>query len=267
QYSGVAVVVTARSDLAAARGLALEIAQHGWSDRARFRRELMPLTDAVELALKTSADYSLPAVIFSDAGDNPGGGGGGDTTWLLQALVDAAVRRVFIGSYMDPALTAEAHQLGEGAEFEAVFNRQGETEFAKRFSARAQVLKLSDGNVVGRLGIFAGRALELGPSAALQIGGPDGITVVVISNRQQTADPVFFEMFGLDIADARVVAVKSRGHFRAGFEPWFSPENVYEVDTPGLTSPVLSRFDWKGLPRPVFPLDEDAPWTPPAWDA
>jgi microcystin degradation protein MlrC len=59
------------------------------------------------------------------------------------------------------------------------------------------------------------------------------------------------------------VVVKSRGHFRAGFEPWFPPENVYEVDTPGLTSPVLSRFTWKHLPRPVYPLDEDIEWMPP----
>ena len=105
--------------------------------------------------------------------------------------------------------------------------------------------------------------LALGPAAALQIGGDDGIVAVVITNRQQTADPVFFEMLGLEIAHARTVVVKSRGHFRAGFEPWFPPENVYEVDTPGLTSPVLSRFTWKHLPRPVYPLDEDAQWVAP----
>jgi len=37
---------------------------------------------------------------------------------------------------------------------------------------------------------------------------------------------------------------------------------VLEVDTPGLTSPVLERLEFKGLPRPVFPLDVDAVWTP-----
>ena len=266
-YNGVAIVVSARSDLEPARRLAVEIAERGWADRTRFRRELTRLEDAVALALKTARDDSLPAIIYSDAGDNPGGGGGGNTMWLLEALVKAGARRVYIGSYMDPALAAQAHALGEGAEFEAVFNRHGESEFAKRFSAPARVLKLSDGNVVGRLGIFAGRALALGPSAALQIGGAEGITAVVISNRQQTADPMFFEMFGLDIAQARVVAVKSRGHFRAGFTPWFTPENVYEVDTPGVTAPVLSRFPWKGLPRPVYPLDAHATWVAPAWPA
>ena len=36
---------------------------------------------------------------------------------------------------------------------------------------------------------------------------------------------------------------------------------MIEVDTPGLTSPVLERLQFKGLPRPVFPLDLDAEWT------
>ncbi|MEK7438506.1 MAG: M81 family metallopeptidase [Pseudomonadota bacterium] len=264
-YNGVAILVSARDELADARRLALEIAQRAWADRARFHRALTPLADAVALALKIGKDEQLPAVIYSDAGDNPGGGGGGNTTWLLKALADAGARRVYIGSCVDAALAAEAHRLGEGAEFEAVFNRHAETEYAKRFSAPARVHKLIDGSVVGRLGIAAGRAMELGPSAALQLGGPEGISVIVISKRHQTADPVFFEAFGLDIAGARVVAVKSRGHFRAGFEPWFAPAQVYEVDTAGLTSPVLSRFDWKGLPRPVYPLDEAARWTAPDW--
>ncbi len=266
-YNGVAIVVTAREDPGAARALAREIAERGWACRERFRRELTSLPDAVALALRRGADERLPAVIFSDAGDNPGGGGGGNTIFLLQALIEAGARRVYIGSFADPGLAAEAHRRGAGAQFEAVFNRGGETEFAKRFAVKAKVRALSDGRVTGRLGLFAGRSLELGPSAALEIGGADGITVVVISNRQQTADPMFFEMFGLDVAAARTVVVKSRGHFRAGFEPWFAPAQVVEVDTPGLTSPVLTRFKWKGLPRPVYPLDEDAAWTPPSWPA
>jgi microcystin degradation protein MlrC len=69
-------------------------------------------------------------------------------------------------------------------------------------------------------------------------------------------------MHGIDVAQARTVVVKSRGHFRGGFDEFFTPERVIEVDTPGLTSPVIERLDFKGLPRPVFPLDADARWTP-----
>ena len=71
--------------------------------------------------------------------------------------------------------------------------------------------------------------------------------------------------FGLDIGKAHTVAVKSRGHFRSGFLPWFSPDRVYEVDTQGLTSPVLERIQFSHLPRPSYPLDESTQWTPPVW--
>ena len=41
----------------------------------------------------------------------------------------------------------------------------------------------------------------------------NGIKVVVISERSQTADPIFLEMFGEKISNAHTVIVKSRGHF------------------------------------------------------
>ena len=166
------------------------------------------------------------------------------------------------GVFHDPALAAEAHELGEGATFTARFNRDYETEFVKPFEAEAKVLKLHDGTIVGRRGNRRGRVMPHGPSALLQIGG---IKVAVASHRIQCYDPMQFEMYGEDIARARTVAVKSRGHFRAGFDEFFEGERILEVDTPGLTSPVLTRFAFKNLPRPVYPLDEDATWEPPAW--
>jgi microcystin degradation protein MlrC len=197
--------------------------------------------------------------------DNPGGGGRGNTMWILEAFHKAGVRDALIGVIHDPALAAEAHQHGEGARFVARFNRDGGDEFSHPFAAPATVRRLRAGSVRGRRGIYANNTLELGPSAALDL---DGITVVVLSNRYQCADPVFFEAFGLDIAAARVVVVKSRGHFRGGFDEFFRHEDIVEVDAPGLTSPILSRFAWRHMPRPVLPIDDNAhwtaTWTPPA---
>ncbi|MBM3536838.1 MAG: M81 family metallopeptidase [Alphaproteobacteria bacterium] len=260
--NGIAVIVTARGDKAKAQALALELARGGWKDRQRFIKTLTPLDEAVRLSVETGSDRSRPAVIYSDAGDNPGGGGRGNTTWLLSALHRAGARGVLVGVFIDPELAAEAHRLGKGAAFRAVFNRSGETEFSKRFAATATVKALSDGQCIGRRGIYAGRSIDLGPVAAL---GLDGVTVVVGTRRKQCADPIQFECLGLDIANARTVVVKSRGHFRAGFDEFFRPEQVYEVDTAGLTSPVLDRIPFRHLPRPVFPLDKGAGWQEPAW--
>jgi microcystin degradation protein MlrC len=256
--NGIATVVTARSDRGLAQALAKEISERAWAMRSRFRKTLMPVTEAVARA---NVGERAP-VIYADSGDNPGGGGSGRTTELLMALHVAAAPDVIYGSFFDPVLASEAHKLGQGARFVARFNRdRGQAPWEQwdlPFEAEAEVVGLTDGRFIGKLGLLQGRKINLGPSAALRIGG---LTVVVISARSQTADPMFFEMFGIDIGKAKTVVVKSRGHFRAGFRPWFPPEQVKEVDTAGLTSPVLERLPFEGLPRPSFPLDEDATWT------
>ncbi len=87
--------------------------------------------------------------------------------------------------------------------------------------------------------------------------------MVVCSRRIQCADPVFFETFGLDVGAYSSLVVKSRGHFRAGIDEWYGDDKIIEVDAAGLTSPILERFQWKRLPRPVWPLDRHTQWTPP----
>jgi microcystin degradation protein MlrC len=251
--NGLTVVVTARGDRQAAASLAREIAQYGWDNRKRFYPTLTPLDEAVAKALRAGRDPSLPALAFADVADNPGGGGRGNTMFLLRAFAEAGVEGALFGIIYDPDLAAEAHKHGLHYNFTAQFNRAETTKFSEPWAASARVAALSDGNCVGRRGIYAGTRLALGPCAALRIGG---ITVVVVSHRMQCADPVFFEMMGLDIAGARSVAVKSRGHFRGGFDEFFGPERIVEVDLPGLTSPMLARFEWTRLPRPVIPLDD-----------
>jgi microcystin degradation protein MlrC len=266
--NGLTVVVTARRasssnnrrNSRAAEAVAREIAQFGWDNRERFYPKLTALDEAVARALGVSRDLAPPALAFADVADNPGGGGRGNTMFLLRAFHEAGVEGALAGVIYDPPLADEAHRLGLHYNFDARFNREETTKFSEEWVAPARVVALTDGNCVGRRGIYAGQRLALGPCAALKIGG---ITVVVISRRVQCADPIFFEMMGLDIAAARAVAVKSRGHFRGGFDEFFGPDRIVEVDLPGLTSPVLSRFDWKRLPRPVIPLDDGVEWRTP----
>jgi len=260
--NGLTAVVTARNGNAkAAADLALDIAQRAWGSRERFKREMMTLADAVQLATAIGRDKRRKPIILADVADNPGGGGRGNTTYLLRALKAARAQGVYFGVFNDAALAAQAHALGEGAIFNASFNTQEQQEFSLPFDCEAKVVKLSDGQFVGRRGVLRNVSADMGPSALLDLGG---ILIVVISIRCQCMDPRQFEMFGLDIAQARTVVVKSRGHFRGGFDEYFKPEQIYEVDCPGLTSPVLANFTWTKLPRPVYPLDEETGWTPPA---
>ncbi len=258
--NGMAIVVTARRQDGSAQKVANDIARFAWAEHKRFVPHLTSLEETVARVIEVARTPTLPAVILADVADNPGGGGNGNTMWILEALHAAGATGVIAGVINDAALASEAATLGQGARFRAVFNRVEPDEFSHRFEVDAHVIAIRDGDCVGRRGFYAGRRMNLGLSVLLDLGG---IQVVVISIRTQCADPIFLEMMDLDIAAARAVLVKSRGHFRAGFDEFFAPSEVIEVDVPGLTSPELTRFDFQFLPRPVFPIDREMEWTPP----
>jgi microcystin degradation protein MlrC len=71
------------------------------------------------------------------------------------------------------------------------------------------------------------------------------------------------EHLGIDIGSLRGLIVKSRGHFRAGFDEWFGDDRIVEVDAPGLTTQGLAHLPYRNIPRPIFPLDPDTPWSAP----
>lgn len=252
-FNGLTAVVTA-TDQATARALTRELAIAAWAMRDRFQTRLTSLPDALARALATASGG--PALAFADVADNPGGGGRGNTLHILHAFLEANVRDAVFGLIWDPALADDAHAAGPGAQIQAVFGRNAEPTW----STPARILALHDAPVPGRRGIFAGNTIPLGRMALLDIAG---IRVAVAARRVQCADPAFLEALGIDLAAVRCLVLKSRGHFRSGFDEFFGPDQIVEVDVPGLTSPVLSRFTWTRLPRPVLPLDPETSWAPP----
>jgi len=63
---------------------------------------------------------------------------------------------------------------------------------------------------------------------------------------------------GIDPQHKKIVVVKSSVHYRAAYEP--IAKEIIEIDGPGLSSPNLSRFEFKHIRRPIFPLDTDFEW-------
>src|SRR5690606_30660541 len=161
-------------------------------------------------------------------------------TWLLEAFDRARVPGVTLGVFVAPEIAAQAHGVGIGGEFHAVFN-PCEGAYTRRYEARARVLRLSDGNGIGRRGILRGRKFSLGASALIELCD-SGMQVLVGSLRRQLAEPAMLEMHGVDISRLRILIVKSRGHYRAGFDEFFPNDRIHDVDSPGLTTPNLSQI-------------------------
>jgi microcystin degradation protein MlrC len=234
-----------------------EIGQQIWDGRSDFEVALTSLDSALAAALSAANDPTAPAICLADVADNPGGGGPGNTTGVLEALLAAGTKGVLFGLFCDPEAAAACVAAGPGNSIPIVLNRNGSGN-SKQLSLNARVISVGRGPVIGRRGAAVGRSILLGPSAAVQV---DGVTLVITSKRLQCTDPAIFESFGLDIGRYRCVVIKSRGHFRAGFDEFFANEQILEVDAPGVTSPVLSRFAFTGLPRPIYPLDHDVSWS------
>jgi microcystin degradation protein MlrC len=253
--NGLAVLATAWSGHAAAYDAACRVAAIGWEGRAAFDPVFVTAEQAASLALR------LPrrTIALADLGDNPGGGGRGTETALLEALLSAGATDAVFGLLHDPALAEAAHAVGLGGRI-ALGGTQP-TRALSRYGAT--VRGLSDGRATGRRGLLAGVPIRLGPSAALDLGG----TVLAVSSiRFSPNDPACFEHLDIDLSRMRTIALKSRGHFRAGFDEFVAAGDVIEVATPGLTTPLLLSLPWRNLPRPVIPLDPVSSWAPPSLD-
>ena len=240
-----------------ADAVAEDIAKRAWADRERYRVTLTPLDEVIAAAKAAGDVENLAAVCIADVADNPGGGGRGNTTDLLRGLLAADVQKALFGLFVDAPAAEACHNAGVGAVIELSLNEDPVDAYGETTPITGEVLALSDGYVVGRRGIMEGRTVKLGMSAAIRVGG---LSLVIVSRRIQAADPALFEAFNLDPGSFNTVVLKSRGHFRAGFDIFFEPEQIIEADARGLTNPMLERFDFKALPRPVYPLDLETTW-------
>jgi microcystin degradation protein MlrC len=255
--NGMTVITHTRDDAALAERVTMELAQAGWADRERYRPTMITLADAVARAKSVGEEPSAEPLLFADPADNPGGGGRGNTTYILKALLEAGVKGCVLSVFFDKAAVAQANAAGPGAMIKVVLNAEETNEFSEPLPVEARVVSLHDGKFVGEYGMVAGTTANTGASAVLDLGG---VTVICITKRQQCRSSDYISAFGIDPSSCRSIVVKSRGHFRAGFQHLFPAERILEIDVPGLTSPNLANFDWRFLPRPVFPLDQNASW-------
>jgi microcystin degradation protein MlrC len=257
-YNGVCVYAASRSDPREAVAAATRLAGEAWAMREAVRADWLDIAEATLLAVANN-DPARPTIVLADIADNPGAGARGNTTGILRSLVNNAARGVVFGPFWDPDLAEAAHRCGVGGHLSANFDRPTTGTFDEPWSVDAAVMGLSDGKIPVRGGVAEGMTLDHGRSAALDLGG---ISVLVVSKAYQAFSPSQFEAVGLSVEAARTVVLKSRGHFRAAFEPLIPAERIFEVAAPGAISPMIAAFPYRNIQRPIWPLDPKFMWHP-----
>ncbi|MFW6074446.1 MAG: MlrC C-terminal domain-containing protein, partial [Chloroflexota bacterium] len=247
--AGVAVLVTTDNDPVLAGQVAERLARACWDRREDFRANLMNPADAV--AHIRSADSG--PIVLADVADNPGAGSSCDGTVMLQALLESGLDGVAVGTIADPETVARADEIGIGNSGTVHLGGKVDDLHGPTLEVEAYVRSVADISFVNTGPMGTGGTTHLGRTAVLV---SHGVSIVVTSNRVQTLDPELFRAVGIPPEEQRALLVKSSVHFRAGFEPIAA--EIIEIDTPGLSSPNLQRFDYDRVRRPIWPLDADA---------
>lgn len=252
------VIVTTDNDPPLARRLADRLAAHIWERRDEFVVRPVPIDQAVREALAAPAG----PVVLADIGDNPGGGTPADGTALLEALLRLGATRTALAVLADPEAASAASAAGAGATLPLRLGGKVDTFHGAPLDVTARVVRTTDGAFRHTGPMGTGVEMNLGPTAVVALRGVDGgeVQVVLTTYRYQPTDLEVFRSQGIEPTEQQILAVKSSVHFRAAFTP--IAVRIVEVDTPGLTSPHLERFTFHKIPRPMYPLEPEATWTP-----
>jgi microcystin degradation protein MlrC len=224
-----------------------------WEQRHEFIHAASPVKEAVARAL---AAEGRP-IVLADMADNTGGGAAGDGTEILRELLAVGARSTTVACIWDAAAVKACIEAGVGARVTLDIGGKVDDRHGAPVSVTGTVRTLSDGRFVHRGPMMHGLPGRLGPTAVLDV---NDIRVILISYRWQTLDPEMIRFVGIDPLLEKILVVKSTIHYRAAFEP--IAKEIIEVDAPGLSSSNLSRFPYRRIRRPIFPLDPDLVYEP-----
>ncbi|MCL4187031.1 MAG: M81 family metallopeptidase [Rhodobacteraceae bacterium] len=247
EEGGWAAVVHTDDDPALAARLADELAACAWDLRHDFwRRDSIPVATAVARAAAAAGGI----VVLSDTGDSTIGGATGDSVAILAEVLRQGMPAAALVPLVDPPAARAALAAGPGAVLDLSLGHALDPAQGRPVAVRARV----EAALPGRAGAFD-PAMQ-GAAALLRVG-PALVAVTELRGRRMHM-PEFWADFGVDATDrsaVRAVVVKTGSNFQF-FAPWTA--EVIRVDSPGHTRSGLDEFDWRRLPRPIFPLDADA---------
>ncbi|MFO0472945.1 MAG: M81 family metallopeptidase [Pseudomonadota bacterium] len=248
----VLVYTDARQDPGGASGRA--VAQQLADELRALRDDFSPAT--LGLGVDAGLDAALadpgpasgrgPAVL-ADGSDNPGGGAAGDSTFILRRVLERRLQGVALGPLWDPQAVRIAFDAGRGARLPLRLGGKVSPLSGDPVDAECEVLALRRGMTMSGLD---GLPIPLGDCALVETAG---VKIVLATLRTQAFGTDLFTGLGVDLAQQRLVVVKSSQHFHAAYAPIAS--SVVYVDAPGSCSGRLGTLPYRRIRRPKWPLD------------
>lgn len=245
---GPSVVVTGIRSAEKCADYAAELMDAVWDSRHRTQLNFPGPEEAMARARAEPAGSG--PLVLADFADNPAGGAYGDSANLLRHMVEADLQNAAFAAIADPESVERGAALGEGAE--AVFSLGGKCapDLTPPFMISARIKRLADGSFTCEGPMWRGVEFHMGPTMVLETGG---VEIVVTSVPVAVMDLQVFRSVGIEPSHKATIALKSRNHFRAAYEP--VARETMLVDAGGIASMRLSELPYTKIPRPIWPLD------------
>ena len=254
-HVSLSAVLVADGKAGPAESLLDEILDLAWRRRADFVFEPEPL--AASIAEAKTLDGG--PIVVADHGDNSGAGGPCDDMSVIAEMLDQGLEDIVAGPIWDPEAVAILHEAGLGAEVTLEVGGKTATPAmglsGKSLTLTGKVAAVTDGRFTIAGPMMTGFTVDLGRTAVLDTGP---LQLVVSAHRCEPYDLGYISHSGIDPATKRYVVVKSRQHFRAGFEP--IARHIVLAAGPGVCSSDHDSFPFTRLKRPIYPFDPDTAW-------
>lgn len=229
-----------------------KILDAAWEKREGFLFHPEPLS--VQVARAKS--YAEGPVVMADHGDNTASGGTQDVMSVIEEAINQGLDNACAGPICDPACVAQMIKAGVGAE--VTLELGGKVDMpamglkGKPLKVSGKVKAITDGQFVVTGPMATGTTIRMGRTAVLDTGK---IQIVVSEKRAEPFDLGVFTHCGIDPRAKKYVLIKSRQHFRAGFEP--IAKHIVMCDGDGCTASDLKLFKYTKVRRPLYPFDLD----------
>jgi microcystin degradation protein MlrC len=242
---GTSVMVVADGDVKLAQAVADELGDWVWEHRERWCHPPMLVRDALAAGEK----LGRYPIMLADHGDNTGGGAPGDSTEILRTFLDLKLQDALQLYTVDPAVAQQAHAAGVGQRIRVSLGAKSSPVQGQPVEMEVEVVAVSDGHFSYDGPMYAGLTGNMGTSAWLR---KEGVSVVVVTKREQPLDPAFARSLGIDCAKMKYIAVKSAAHFRSGFEKLAG--SIFNVDAQAILTHDFTKLTYHRR-RPMHPLE------------
>lgn len=245
---GSAVIVVTDNEPQLAAQWAERLAADIWQSRHEYRIVLMNAADAVRLAHERHAEG---LIVLSDCADSTTSGAPGDSVWLLAELIKYPWQRPALVTLVAPEVVTDCQRRGVGGIHPGPLGGVRDHRFSKPLPLETRIERVFDARFEMSGHLARNMAIDMGQSVVLSHGA---VRIVVTSRSGPHFAPHLFRAAGLDPFAAGVLIAKSPCGFRAAYA--HHAREIHVVNAPGCAPPDFWNYEYRHIPRPLWPWDE-----------